>query len=397
MSCFSLFSLQIMAKPAADKHYDLIVIGGGSAAFGVALAAKERGLKTALFEKGGFFQATSANHLRIMHGGFRYFQNLDPARIVESIRAQSYWLKEAADLIRPLPCLMPLSRCGLKSRYPLWIVKELYQALYRRFGFTAYAGASLESSEFVRQKLPLLAELAPYGVLQWHDALVEDLEDFNRRLVRYSSGPTVALFEHTEVKSLELGEPEAVVVAAGPDGNSEFFGKVIVNAAGPWIERLRPKAVVASAPRLRWCLAFNLVLDKLLVKEYAVGVSGSEGRLFFLTPRSDRSALGTFHTPEVSSPDQIEVPEDEVQAAITSFQRAWPSLGFSRINVQSLEAGIIPVRGFRGREPVFYGAERIFSFGRYLEVVSTKYTTFRSLGEKVAGQVAALLGVEKPR
>lgn len=47
--------------------------------YGVALAmeASKRGLKNVVIEKKDFGWATTYNHLRTLHGGLRYLQNLD--------------------------------------------------------------------------------------------------------------------------------------------------------------------------------------------------------------------------------------------------------------------------------------------------------------------------------
>ena len=50
------------------------------------LDASLRGLTVALVDQGDFGHATSANHQKIIHGGFRYLQHADIRRVRESIR-----------------------------------------------------------------------------------------------------------------------------------------------------------------------------------------------------------------------------------------------------------------------------------------------------------------------
>ncbi|MCI0439110.1 MAG: FAD-dependent oxidoreductase, partial [Chloroflexi bacterium] len=54
-----------------DTVYDLLVIGGGIYGACVAWDATLRGLSVALVDKADFASATSANSLKIIHGGFR--------------------------------------------------------------------------------------------------------------------------------------------------------------------------------------------------------------------------------------------------------------------------------------------------------------------------------------
>ena len=62
-------------------RYDLIIIGGG--VYGAALVweAASRGLSAILLEKDDFGSGTSANSLKVIHGGLRYLQDLDFARV----------------------------------------------------------------------------------------------------------------------------------------------------------------------------------------------------------------------------------------------------------------------------------------------------------------------------
>lgn len=83
--------------------------------YGVALAmeASKRGLKNVVIEKKDFGWATTYNHLRTLHGGLRYLQNLDLPRFFESVRERHWFLRNFPGLVRPLPCLMPLYGQGV--------------------------------------------------------------------------------------------------------------------------------------------------------------------------------------------------------------------------------------------------------------------------------------------
>jgi len=70
----------------ASAEFDLLVIGGGIHGLTAAYDAAQRGLSVALVERGDFGSATSFNHLKTIHGGLRYLQTADFARMRESIR-----------------------------------------------------------------------------------------------------------------------------------------------------------------------------------------------------------------------------------------------------------------------------------------------------------------------
>jgi glycine/D-amino acid oxidase-like deaminating enzyme len=81
-----------------STRHDLLVIGGGILGPCLAWDAALRGLKVALVERGELGGATSANSLRIIHGGLRYLVRGDLRRMRESIRER---LALPADRTRP--------------------------------------------------------------------------------------------------------------------------------------------------------------------------------------------------------------------------------------------------------------------------------------------------------
>ena len=85
----------ILRKPELfqKKFYDVIIIGGGIHGIMLALVSSQKRLKTLLLERDDFGGATSFNSLRIIHGGFRYLQNLDLPRFFESVSDRKWFLQ----------------------------------------------------------------------------------------------------------------------------------------------------------------------------------------------------------------------------------------------------------------------------------------------------------------
>ena len=79
----------------ADGVFDLVVIGGGMFGAAVALDAAQRGLRTALVERGDFCGATSAHSFKMLHGGIRYLQHANVRRIRQSSAARGAFLRVA--------------------------------------------------------------------------------------------------------------------------------------------------------------------------------------------------------------------------------------------------------------------------------------------------------------
>ena len=103
-----------------EDTFDVVVIGGGISGAAIAYEAATRGLRTALFEKGDFSEATSAASSKLIHGGLRYLSNLEYGLVRESLRERRILENIAPNFVYPLPMLFPHYRSQLKSNK--WLV-----------------------------------------------------------------------------------------------------------------------------------------------------------------------------------------------------------------------------------------------------------------------------------
>src|SRR6187455_3423319 len=108
-----------------DEAFDVVVVGGGIQGAWIAWDAALRGLKVALVERDDFGAATSANSLRIVHGGLRYLARGDLVRMRESTQERSTLLRIAPGLVEPLPVLVPTRGLGTQSRLALGVALAL--------------------------------------------------------------------------------------------------------------------------------------------------------------------------------------------------------------------------------------------------------------------------------
>src|SRR5438105_6086931 len=103
----------------SSRRWDILVIGGGIVGAGVARDAAMRGLNVALVEQGDFASGTSSRSSRLVHGGVRYLEQGNVGLVFESSRERRILLRIAPHLVRPLPFLWPVYRCGWIARWKL--------------------------------------------------------------------------------------------------------------------------------------------------------------------------------------------------------------------------------------------------------------------------------------
>ncbi len=373
-----------------DGSVDVIVIGGGISGLGVAVEAQRRGHKTLLLERSvSLATGTSANSLKIIHGGFRYLQTLQIGRVLNSIVAQGQLVRRHPNLFEPLPCLMRLERFGLKSRWPVTAASLAFGIMARGLSWPAK-----ERRPCVRLDVTGLVGAVPgTPVLQWwdwrlksHEALVNVLADEFTR----AGGVVRCDALVVEAKSATL---EASVISEGGD---EFRGKVVIDCRGSGV----PSPKVNS-----WAVAFNLLLSKAINPTYGIAASAHK-RLLFAVPRPEVNAapgaVGTWYVPGTDadpfSEEKPEVSEQEIAGAIADVNAAIPEANLQRNEVVGIESGVLPCVSVPGERPIrLLGRERIETFGRIIKVVSTKYTTFETQARWAVNTAEEIFKSNRPK
>jgi len=171
--------IQRQPDDAAGQRYDLVIVGGGVYGIALLLEASRRGVKALLLEQGDFGSETSWNSLRIVHGGLRYLQSLDLPRFRESVGERRWFLQHFPDLVRPLPCLMPLYGEGLKRPgvFRLALATNSLLSSTRNRGVSPAshlpAGGVLSASETL-ERFPTAAQDGLQGSALWYDAVMPD-------------------------------------------------------------------------------------------------------------------------------------------------------------------------------------------------------------------------------
>lgn len=146
----------------------------------VALRATRLGFRVALIDQHDFGGGTTANSLRILHGGLRYLQHLNLRRMRSSIAARREFARHSPHLVQPLPCVMPLQPFGLRSPWvlgPALLANDVI-AWDRNVGVAPRArlarGRLLEARE-ANRRIESLSELEAAGGALWWDAIAIDV------------------------------------------------------------------------------------------------------------------------------------------------------------------------------------------------------------------------------
>ena len=382
---------------AAQSEYDLIIIGGGIYGAMLALESGFRGLRSLLLEKDDFGGATSYNSLRIVHGGFRYLQSLDLRRFYESVGERRWFLRTFPELVKPLPCLMPLYGKGAKRPGVLASALRTNDLLsvQRNVGVRGdrlLDNGKIISAEEVQRRFPQVDTAGLKGGAVWFDASMSDSQRVLMSVLRWAAELGSQPLNYVVAEDV-LAAKGRVVGVLGKDELSgeryEYKAAVVVNAGGAWVNKIARSPAVMH-PSLAW----NLLFDRPALSNDALAIAPKQtnAQTYFLHPWKNRLLAGTLHHPWEKSPNARPQPSvEQIEDFIKNLNRAIPSLDLRSSEVIRVLAGVLPAKQTGGTK--LSSREVIFNHGKkggvegFYSVAGVKFTTSRLVASRTLRQI----------
>jgi glycerol-3-phosphate dehydrogenase len=381
---------------AAEREFDVAIIGGGIHGVSLLHHAVRRGLSAVLCEAGDFGGVTSWNTLRILHGGVRYLQSLNLYRFRQSARARWRMAVQFPDLVRPLTCVMPLYGRGFKRPSVMFLGLLAYNLLDRlkNVGLTKAVqlpdGGLLDAAATM-QAFPLVRTEGLQGAACWSDYFMVSSERMLIERLHDACSHGAMAINYAPVDDIAIHGKKARGLQVRDRLSGQSFTIVanqVVNCAGPRLRELA-RGRGGDVERLfQPSLAFNLLLDLTLPegKALAVAAPGPGNPVLFLLPQPGALLAGTLHLPRAGDSVEAKPTADEIQLFLDQLNAAVPGLGATPGRVRRVFAGLLPARAagcaeLAKREVVFdHGA--LGGIQGFYSVSGVKFTT--------AGEVARL-------
>ncbi len=396
----------------AQRPVDVLVVGGGATGACVAWDAAQRGLRVALVEKGDFSSGTSGASSRLLHGGLRYLQRLDVGVVRESLRERAIWRAIAPHLVEPVTFLLPTSGHGVRGRLVMHRVLGLYDRLARGRG--DFPGHRVLGRA---QTLALEPRLRPDGItgcVLYHDAMMPLPERLALACIQSAMSRGAQVANYAEVTSF-LVEEGCLVGARVLDlldgAIHDVRAAVVVNASGPWADRLLGCLPTAAPSRRRRRGNRDLVarskgihvVTRDLGFRNATVVRGGHRHAFIL-PWQGHSLIGTTDTPYRGNIDEVAATAEDVQNLLGVVTDGL-TRPVSEADVLYAYAGVRPLVAARhGRGDDLYCASRRSEVLVHahpgarglVSAIGGKWTTSRALAEEVVDLLAKQLGRPLP-
>ncbi|HYF94820.1 MAG TPA: anaerobic glycerol-3-phosphate dehydrogenase subunit GlpA [Symbiobacteriaceae bacterium] len=367
----------------------VVVIGGGATGSGILRDLAMRGIPAVLVEQGDLVHGTSSRYHGLLHSGGRY-----AVRDPESARECA---AENAILRRIAPfAVEPCGGVFLQLRQDDPAYRAEWLAACRRAGVPV----ELLDLERLRREEP---GISPDAVAAYR---VPDASVDGFRLISGNVAAAEALGARTltyrRVTGLLMDGARVAGVrlqSERTDASEALEADLVINAAGAWTGQIAAMAGIH----------LDLVADRGVLLVYhgrltsrVINRLRPPGNGDIFVPAGSVTLLGTTATP-VESPDNLEIPADEVASLLRLGAEMLPAAATSRV-----------LRAFAGVRPLFkakgdgastrdlprtyqvidhagaHGVEGLVS------IIGGKLTTYREMAEKTVDMAAGKLGVTAP-
>lgn len=379
----------------ATADTDVLVIGAGIQGVGVAQAAAAAGWSVILVEARAPAAGTSSKSSKLIHGGLRYLESFQLRLVRESLAERRILLRIAPHLVRLVPFFIPVY--GATTRPPWKIRAGL--SLYALLGDLR---RSARFSSVPREAWSTLDGLRLEGlraVFRYYDGQTDDAA-LCRSVAESARDLGAGVHVGAEVLGGELARDAWRVRYRIDSRVHDVTARVVVNAAGPWANRVNDR--FTTPPRRR---------EVELVGGTHVELSGtvdqgiyyveapSDRRAVFVMPWHDRTLVGTTEQPFDGDPSEYGPTPGEVEYLRETFASYFPE----RRNADVLDAWaglrVLPRgegRAFgRSREVILAADEE--RRPTFVTIYGGKLTGYRATAAKVERLLARALPREERR
>ncbi|MGE4533640.1 glycerol-3-phosphate dehydrogenase/oxidase [Halomonas sp.] len=389
---------QLSRLPA--RCHDVLVVGGGINGAAAAAALSGQGASVALIDKGDFAGSTSMHSSNLVWGGIKYMESGDFGLVRKLCRSRNHLIQSYPSSVQEIRFLTTIHR-GFRH-HPLvpWVGSWLYWLMGNAFTRRPYymRPATLKARE------PIIDTSSAVGGFEYSDAYLHDNDArFVFNFVRGALDFGAAAVNYVEYLSSRREAGIWVTLARDivTDETFEIRSRVLINAAGPWVDDLNQRAEQRTEHHHVFSKGIHLIVPRLTEQRRVLAFFADDGRLFFVIPMGPRTCIGTTDT-RVESPS-VTVTEEDVAFVLDNINKrlALPR-PLGKQDIIATRCGVRPL----AIKPAGEGERDFLNLSRkhaidldhersHLSIFGGKLTDCLNVGEEVVEAVRGL-GIELP-
>lgn len=396
MTQFSSINRNSILAKMEEEVQDLFIIGGGITGAGIALDASTRGLKTALVEMQDFAAGTSSRSTKLVHGGLRYLKQFEVGLVAEVGKERAIVYENGPHVTTPEWMLLPLHKGGTFGKFSTSIGLRVYDFLA---GVKKSERRSMLSTEETLAKEPLIKKDGLKGGGYYVEYRTDDAR-LTIEVMKKAIEKGVKAVNYAKVESFiyENEKVKGVTVIDQLTGEEyKIFAKKIVNATGPWVDKMREADKSKKGKVLRLTKGVHIVIDQLRFPlKQAVYYDTQDGRMVFAIPRDGKTYVGTTDTFYDKDAVRPTVTAEDRTYLINTINYMFPTVKVKESDIESSWAGVRPLIYEEGKDPseISRKDEIWVSDSGLITIAGGKLTGYRKMAETIVDKVGKLLEEE---
>ena len=394
MNNFSHIERENILANLENEQYEVIVIGGGITGTGIALDCTTRGLKTLLVEMQDFAAGTSSRSTKLVHGGLRYLKQFEVKMVSDVGKERLIVYENAPHITHPQWMLLPIYKNGTFGKYSTSIGLKVYDFLA---GVKAEEKRKMLSRKEVLRREPLLNKKGLLGGGEYVEYRTDDAR-LTIEVAKKADEFGANLLSYAKVNQFQYDENGKVVGVHLTDEitNKRYLakGKVVVNAAGPWVEKVIKLDTKVPGKSLLLTKGVHIVLDrKKLPLNQPIYFDTPDGRMVFAIPRNGKTYVGTTDTIFDEKLEHPTTTDEDKEYLLSCIRTMFPKTAIEMEHIESTWAGIRPLIHEEGKGPseISRKDEIWTSKTGLITIAGGKLTGYRKMAETVTDLIISKL------
>jgi glycerol-3-phosphate dehydrogenase len=285
-----------------DGSFDVLVVGGGINGAVSAASLAGRGVDVAMIDRSDFGSFTSQASSNLVWGGFKYLENYELRLVWKLCRSRNRLMRAYPANIREISFYASLDR---SSPFPPWFAMLGAIGYWIIGQFGTRAPRFLSRSRIEREEPAIRTESVRGGIDYRDGILVDNDARFVFSFVRSAIEAGATAANYVELVAVERARGRWIATLRDVETGDTFTtsARVIVNAAGPFVDGLNAEWGVPTQHRIVYSKGIHLVVPRLTTTDHdrVLAFFDDTQRLFYVIPMGRRSVIGTTDT-RVESP-----------------------------------------------------------------------------------------------
>ena len=412
---------EILSSLKTNPQVSVLIVGAGINGIGTFRDLALNGIDVLLVDRGDFCSGASSASSHMAHGGIRYLENGEFRLVREAVKERNRMIHNAPHIVKPLPTTVPMFKylSGLLNaplKFMGWLDKPSERgSVIIKLGlmmYDAYTGSQrtvprhkfYSRTESLKKWDKLNPEIVNTAV--YYDGLISNPERLALELAldAEAENPNARALNYV---SLVSGSGKNVILRDElTDETVEIEPKLVINAAGPWID-FANHSLGVTTKFIGGTKGSHLVLNHPELRK-AIGdneffFENKDGRIVLIFPLQDRVLVGTSDI-KIEHPDDARCTDEEVDYFVEMTARVFPNIKVTREHVVFAFSGVRPLANSMAKTTGQYSRDHHIevlsgdwtnlTFPVY-SLVGGKWTSFRAFSEEVADKALQFLGIQR--